>query len=213
MGHDAIVRLLAVVIVSVVLGALTSVGQQHLPEQLTSFANSAGSWTLVAFGLSLLARRWWSGWLFALAAFVSLLAGYTVASEIRGYATSTSMWVLWGTAAIVVAPVLGIMGAWARRDSGVGRSVTTGALSGLLVGEGAYGLTVVADTTSPVYWTISTSWGWSVWCGSGACADRWPRRRLPPSSPLWLVRPSSAPTSWCASCSPAEHKHWSAAAS
>jgi len=149
------VRSLAVVIVGVVLGALTSVGQQHLPEQLTSFANSAGSWTLVAFGLSLLARRWWSGWLFALAAFVSLLAGYTVASEIRGYATSPSMWVLWGTVAIVVAPVLGIMGAWARRDSGVGRSVTTGALSGLLVGEGAYGLTVVADTTSPVYWTIS----------------------------------------------------------
>lgn len=64
MGHDAIVRLLVVIIASVVLGALTSVGQQHLPEQLTSFANSAGSWTLIAFGLSLLARKWWSGWLF-----------------------------------------------------------------------------------------------------------------------------------------------------
>lgn len=148
-------RLLAVVTISLVLGASTSVGQQYLPAQLTSFANSAGSWTLVAFGLSLLARRWWSGWLFALATFVSLLAGYTVASEIRSYATSTSMWVLWGAAAIVVAPVLGIMGAWARCDFGVGRSVTTGALSGLLIGEGAYGLTVVADTTSPVYWTIS----------------------------------------------------------
>ncbi len=159
------------------------------------------------------AQRWWSGWLFALAAFVFLLAGYTVASEIRGYATSSSMWVLWGTAAIVVAPVLGIMGAWARRDSGVGRSVTTGALSGLLVDEGAYGLAVVADTTSPVYWTISIVVGLVGLVGFGCLRRPVVQAALATVITALLVRPSSAPTSCCPPCSPAEQKHLSAAAS
>ena len=54
----------------------------------------------------------------------------------------------------MVGPVLGVGAAWVRGSDLPRIAVATGVIAGILVGEGAYGLTVIADTTSPVYWTL-----------------------------------------------------------
>ena len=40
--------------------------------------------------------------------------------------------------------------------------MAVGAVSGVLVGEGIFGLTVIANTTSPVYWTLSVLAGLAI---------------------------------------------------
>ena len=136
------------------IGILTSFGQGALPSGITSLANSAGAWSLAAFLLCLgnpVPRR---GLLLGLLALLSMLAGYMAATELRGFATGTSLWLFWGVAAIVVGPVLGVGAAWVRASDPRRIAAGAGAIAGILVGEGAYGLTVIADTTSPVYWTL-----------------------------------------------------------
>jgi hypothetical protein len=72
-------------------------------------------------------------------ALAAMLLGYQVATELRGYATGTSIWLFWGVAAIVAGPALGVAAAWVRgRDP---RRIAFGAavIAGVLIGEGVYG--------------------------------------------------------------------------
>lgn len=143
------------VLLAFVAGVLTSFGQTYLPEQLSSLANSSGSWCAVALLLALLPRPQVAAVATGALALLALLAGYEVTSVARGYAVALSTVAEWVLAAIAVGPFLGIGGhGLAVRRAGpavAGSSV----LAGVLIGEGVYGLTVVAATTSPVYWTIS----------------------------------------------------------
>jgi hypothetical protein len=134
---------------SVLLGMLTFSAQGVLPDAWRSFANSASGWTLLtallAFGSRVSTRI--AAALGALS-FLLLVLGYTAAARIDGLSYSP---LLFGVVALVVGPFIGIAAAWLR-TGGVRAALGTAVLSGIFIGEAAYGLTVIADSTSPVYW-------------------------------------------------------------
>lgn len=135
------------------VGALTSVGQGVLPELLSPLANSAGAWSLAAFGLALTEREPRRAALLGALALAAMLAGYSIANAAAGYGLGTRAIVFWGAAAIVVGPVLGIGAAWLRGSSPVLAGLGISPIAGILIGEGIYGLTVIAETTPAAYWT------------------------------------------------------------
>ncbi|MDO9378457.1 MAG: DUF6518 family protein [Nocardioidaceae bacterium] len=155
-----VVDVVALVGIGVVAGALTSLGQGHLPEQLSSLANAATPWTVVAYLCALLPRRLWASVAFAFLGFVLLLVGYEIASTLRvDVGMSSLTWTFWLGVGLVVALPLGYA-AWAvHARPRLGMLLSVGLLSGLAVGEGVMGLTVVAATTSPVYWSLSIAAG------------------------------------------------------
>ena len=55
---------------------------------------------------------------------------------------------------MVVGPVVGTATSWLRATAPWRAAAGTALLAGIGVGEAAYGLTTVADTTSPVYWLL-----------------------------------------------------------
>ncbi len=142
-----------VAIAGLVLGILTSIGAGHVPASVSSVANSSGSWCLVAFGLALMTRRPGVGAILGFVALLSLLLGYALATILRGFDVGTALLGFWGAAAVVVGPLLGPGAVWTRQRRPYRSALGVGLLAGILTGEGIYGLTVVADTTSPVYWS------------------------------------------------------------
>ncbi|RJU00320.1 hypothetical protein D6T65_13250 [Arthrobacter frigidicola] len=145
---------------SFILGALTSLGQTSLPESLNSFANSAGGWSAMAFALLWLSRsRYLSGIVLGVASFYLLNVGYAVMSDLRGYFWSLSLSNFFVIMSFVAGPPIGLAAAWIRSRSTWVVAIASSALPAVLIGEGIYGLTVVAETTSPVYWVISIASG------------------------------------------------------
>lgn len=149
------------------LGVLTAFGQEHLPAELHSVANSSASWSLVAFLVAMYvvpgppqgltessARRWIGSAIVAMATLWLLLAGYIVASELRGWPVGNSLVLFWGLAGLVVGPVLGVAAHAVRRGALVPSALGTGLVAGVMLGESLYGVTEVAGTTSPVYWSL-----------------------------------------------------------
>lgn len=158
------VRSLSVVLVTgFALGVLTSFGQGLLPDELTSFANSSGSWSAVAFALALGARSRGLAVVAGVLALWALLAGYVVTSELRGFPASTRLVTFWGAAGLLAGPFLGLGAWWTRHGTAVQGGLGAGALAGVLVGEGVYGLTVVGGTTAPEYWWVQVGAGGLVW--------------------------------------------------
>ena len=144
--------LLVAVGAGLAIGIATSVGQGSLPEGLTSLSNSSGSWCLCAFALALLERDPRRAALVGFAALVAMLAGYALATELRGFPVGTSMLVRWGAAAVIAGPALGVGAAWLRGPDPLRAAAGVAPIAGILLGEGLYGLTVVAATTSVGYW-------------------------------------------------------------
>lgn len=144
------------------IGILTSLGQGLLPDEARSFANSAGSWSLAAFLLCLCNTAPRRGLLLGFLALAAMLVGYIVATEMRGYATGTRLLLFWGLAAIVVGPILGVAAAWVRGADRGRIAAGAAVIAGILVGEGLYGLTLIADTTSPVYWAVQIMTGLGI---------------------------------------------------
>ena len=144
-----------VVVVGLVAGALTVVGQGVLPEWVSSVANSAGGWSMVAIAVALVAPSRRASVLGTPAVFVLLVLGYVLGAGLRGFPSSRTLVVFWSAAGIVVGPVLGLAVWWLRRELDSWRgALAVGVVTGPLVGDTVYGLTVVAETTSPVYWVI-----------------------------------------------------------
>ncbi|SEF16744.1 DUF6518 family protein [Jiangella alba] len=169
-----LVVLSAVAAAGLALGVLTAYAQGWLPDEVGSLANSSGAWTVLAFGLA-----WWAAGRPVVAAaagalaLLTLLAGYVIGAEVRGFPSSTALMVFWGAAAIVVGPVIGLAAAWVRSGPPVRAALGAGAVAGVLAGEGVYGLRYVADTTYPPYW-----WG-SIVAGVLLLAAVIAGRRLP----------------------------------
>jgi hypothetical protein len=138
--------------IAVALGVLTAYGQHWLPDDVGSLANSAGPWVVVAFTLA------WRATTRALAAatgaiaLVTLLGGYVLGAETRGLSLSLTTSTMWAVAALAVGPPVGISAHWLRHRDRRLAPVGAGAVAGLLVGEGIYGLSVIGDTTSAPYW-------------------------------------------------------------
>ena len=149
-------RLLAVtVVVGLLLGAASAVGQQLASDAWRPVVNSAGSWTLVAFVAATLTRRSAAGAVVAGVALLSLLAGYGIASEVRGYAVGAALVLFWGAASITVGPVIGAAASHVWRGEDRIAAISVSLMSGVLVGEGVYGLTIVSNTTEPHWWITS----------------------------------------------------------
>jgi len=152
-GNATSIRILLVAVAAgLAIGVATSVAQGLLPEGLASMANSSGSWCLCAFALALLERDPRRAALVGFASLASMLAGYALATELRGYPVGTSMFVRWGAAAVIAGPALGVGAAWLRGPDPLRAAAGVAPIAGILLGEGLYGLTVVAATTSAGYW-------------------------------------------------------------
>lgn len=141
-----------VVIVALALGVLTAYAQEWLPQQMGSLANSAGSWVLVACALSLMATRDRLAAAYGSASLLGLLGGYVLGTAIRSYPFSTTMVVFWAAAALLAGPLLGLSAYWVKTKRDLLAATGVGIVSGVLIGEGIYALTHIADTTYPPYW-------------------------------------------------------------
>ncbi len=142
---------LRVVAISVVLGAATSWAQGFLPDAWAPLANSPSGWAAMTALVVMASRptlRW--GAVLGAVSFVCLVLGYTLGSELRGLAYDPT---LWGAIGLVTGPGIGAAAAGTASTRSVPVALGSGVLAGVLVADGIYGLTVVADTTSPVYWT------------------------------------------------------------
>jgi hypothetical protein len=152
-----VVRLGLVAVAGLLLGVLTAYAQGWLPSQLGSLANSAGLWALVAFLLAwLCATGTRDAALIGSLALFALLIGYAIASNARGFSAGSSLIGFWTLVALFAGPIVGIAGAWARNGQGLRPGVGIGAIAGILVGEGFYGLTYIAGTTFRPYWWAET---------------------------------------------------------
>lgn len=137
--------------VGLAAGALTAWAQSWLPEQAASLANSVGSWSLIAFVLALLAPTARSAALTGALVLAALLAGYVVTDALRAHPSGSALIVFWGLAAVIGGPLLGVAAHWTRHAATLA-GVGAGVMSGVLIGEGVYGLHYLADTTYLPYW-------------------------------------------------------------
>ena len=152
-------RLAIVLAAGLALGGLTSLGQATLPDQVSSLANSVTGWTLPTIVLVLLtARSFGEAAASGALGFVALTIGYAVVSTLRGFPFDPLTWAVIG---LIAGPVVGVA-TFALRGVPTRATLGGGLLAGLFLGEGVYGLTVVAATTSPVYWWIAIALGASL---------------------------------------------------
>jgi len=107
---------------------------------------------LAACALSLLATSDRLAAAFGCASLLGLLVGYVLGAQMRGYPSSHSTILFWGVAALLAGPLLGVSAYWVKTRSDVRAGIGVGVVSGVLVGEGIYGLTRIADTTYPPFW-------------------------------------------------------------
>ncbi len=119
---------------------------------MAPLSNSSGSWCTCAFALALSERDPRPAALIGFASLVAMLAGYALATELRGFPVGTSMFVRFGAAAVVAGPALGVGAAWLRGPNPHRAAAGVAPIAGILLGEGLYGLTVVAATTFVGYW-------------------------------------------------------------
>ena len=149
----AVLRSAVIVVVALTLGVLTAFAQGWLPEQLGSLANSAGTWALAAFILALLVSTTaQEAVAFGSLSLLGLLAGYVVGAQTRDVPSSTTTVAFWIAAALIAGPLLGLSAYWIKSRRDLLAAIGVGLVSGVLIGEGIYGLTQIADTTYPPYW-------------------------------------------------------------
>jgi len=80
-----------------------------------------------------------------------MVAGYDIASQLRGYTWSSSFVVFWLAMAVVAGPVVGIEASWLDSEEDIRAGMAVAPLVGVLVGEGIYSLREIAATTSTEY--------------------------------------------------------------
>jgi hypothetical protein len=151
-----VLRGVLTVVAAFVLGGLTSLGQQFLPEHLHSLSNSAGSWTAICFALLVLSRiRGWRAAGLGILVFIALNEGYGLVTRLKGFSYSILFENPWTIIAIVIGPIIGLAASWVQSKRPALVALGAAAPATVLVGEGIYGLLYVSDTTSPIYWTAS----------------------------------------------------------
>ncbi len=152
MSRRPVVLMAMVGLLGLALGVLTAYGQEWLPREAGSLANSAGSWALAAFLLAFFATGPRVAAACGALTLTALLAGYVLGAGVRGFPSGSALIVFWGLAAVFVGPLMGLGAHWVRSGRRTLAAVGAGGMGGVLIGEGAYGLTYVADTTFPPYW-------------------------------------------------------------
>jgi hypothetical protein len=148
---DVLIPLLAVVVASALLGGVTSFAQTFLPDAVRPFANSSSGWTMItALAVAICRARTAPSAILGAASFVALVLGYQAVSDLRGFPTDETLFLVIG---VIVGPFVGVAASWLRRDGW--RALTACALlAGIAGGEGVYGLTQIAATTGWFSWTL-----------------------------------------------------------
>ncbi len=146
------VRIAIVVVLSFLLGGLTSYAQGGLlPDAFASFANSGSGWTVLTVLLVYWSRaRTVPAAVLGAVSFVLLVLGYTVAHQMREFVYDPVHYSIVG---VVLGPFVGVAASWLRA-TGVRAALSTALLAGIALGECVHGLTIIRETTSPVYWTV-----------------------------------------------------------
>jgi hypothetical protein len=146
--------------IALAAGVLTPFAQQYRPDWARSLANASGSWTMVGLLAVYLSRaRGLLAALLGVAALILLNEAYSAVSSARGYPYVGGFASRWTYVAIVAGPIVGLAASWLRSSRPLLVALAVAAPSAVLVGEGVYGLTVVADSTSPVYWSLQIAGG------------------------------------------------------
>ncbi|ROQ64442.1 hypothetical protein EDF36_1407 [Rathayibacter sp. PhB152] len=155
-SRPRLVRALFVALVGgLLLGGLTSLLQGSLPGPVNSFANSSGGWSMLVFALVRLGGvRPVAAAALGLLTFWALLEGYDLVTAARGFGYSPPFTDVFWLLAVPAGPILGAAAALTQHGSTPWRVLAVAPLSGVLIGEGAWALANVADTTSPVYWWL-----------------------------------------------------------
>lgn len=174
--RSAFLALLVVLPGALLVGGLTSVGQQYLPDWVKSLSNSAGGWTMFSFLLVWLSRaRPLLGAFLGVVAFEALNEGYGVVSLWRGFFYSEPFSSNWTLVGLVAGPVLGVAAGLTRCGSPIWRVLGVTPLSAVLLGEGVYALQNIANTTSPVYWALEIILSAVFMVTAALCSrPRWP---------------------------------------
>ncbi len=132
------------------LGGLTMLGQQLLPDVLQPAANSISPWLTVAFAIGAPTTR---PAIAAVAGFVALafaLIGYYSAIRlIYGYWVGPSALLLWGVAAVAGGMVFGPAGWFWRNDHGWRRAIGVGLLSAVYIAEAVYLYLILQPEAKP----------------------------------------------------------------
>ena len=145
-------KALLLAVLSLLLGAITSFAQTVLPDALRPLANSASGWTVpTAVLVWALRERIGVSAVFGALSFECLVVGYVVASQLRGFADSETVFLVIG---LLGGPIVGAAASSLRRPSGWRPAAGAGVLAGVLVGEAVWGFTVVLATTGWVYWAL-----------------------------------------------------------
>jgi len=144
-----------VLVMGLVVGGLTSPAQGALPDELRSFANSAGGWSMLAFlGVWLSRASPPLGAVLGAVSFVAMVEAYGVVSLWRGDFLADPLSSTWIPVGLVAGPVIGLGASLVRHGSRGWAIAAVAGLALILAAEGVYGLALLGATTSPVYWTI-----------------------------------------------------------
>ena len=150
-------------VTAAVTGGLTSFGQQYLPHELRSLANASGTWFALVMGALVVARpRPVLAIILGVVGLIVMNEAYGVVSRWRGFYYGGSLSSMWNQIALLVGPVAGIAATWLWSPRPILVAVGASAPAAVLIGEGLFGLTIVSDTTSPVFWTIELAAGIGV---------------------------------------------------
>jgi Family of unknown function (DUF6518) len=153
---QSVVRAIAiVVVVTIIVGGLTSPAQQYLPDALRSLANAAGPWFVTVLAALYAGRgRLVVAVILGIAGFLLLNISYGVVSELRGFSYSAGPHNIWSILAFPVGVIAGLAASWLRSSRSILVAIGASAPAAVLLGEGVYGLTMVLDTTGPVVWIL-----------------------------------------------------------
>ena len=146
-------RWLAALAFAFAAGVGLSYGQTYAPDGLAPLFNSAAPVVLVAGLASLGARRWLGAASLGALSAPALVAGYYVASHLRGFAGSARNIAMWGAAGVVFGAAMGLAW-WLLRTPASPwlRAAGASVLPGIAIGEAWHGLTRIADSTPAAYW-------------------------------------------------------------
>jgi hypothetical protein len=132
-------RVLIVLLVAALAGALTPLGEHTLPRSINAVANSSGPWTIITFVLVYASRV--QGRTAAILAAASLVlmdaAFYLIYDGLGGHYPHRYL-AFWIFIAICVGPIIGLCASWLRSPRQGLREVAVAAPSAVLIGEGVF---------------------------------------------------------------------------
>jgi hypothetical protein len=129
-------RAALVVVVGLVVGALTSIGQTYLHGPLNAFVNSASAWLVAPFVVGATMRTRLGAAVAGLVVCLFQLLGYYATAQARGYPAAHSLIVFWTACAVVGGPVFGAAGKLWR--SGPFRGLGASVLAAAFLAEGLW---------------------------------------------------------------------------